>query len=148
MTSENTEWDVCLPLKVGQFFSCPVCLDADSVRLFATLVGDLNPLHHDKEVAEKSRFGGLIASGTQISSLMSAMVAAKLCSLRSSLGLEMSFCFKKPVHINVQLVARWTLTGIESKERLGGDIITFSGQLLTFDGVLLVSGTVVSLVIQ
>lgn len=146
MESEDSKSNVCLPLKVGQFFSQAICLDADSVQRFATLIGDLNPLHHDKEVAKKSRFGGLIASGSHVSSLLTGMVASKLCGLRPSLGLEMTFQFKQAVLIDVQMVAKWTLIRIEPKERLKGDIVTFSGELIAPDGSLLVSGTVISLV--
>lgn len=138
--------DIFLPLKVGQSFSRKICFDAESVRQFATLVGDPNPLHHDQEAAKKTRFGGLIASGTQISSVMGAMIASKLCSLRPSLGLEMSFCFRRPVHIDVEMVANWEITAIESNSRLKGNVVTFSGELRLADGTLLVSGTVISLV--
>ena len=146
MTSPNIEDNVCIPLQVGQSFSRTVSFCAASIRQFATLVGDLNPLHHDKEAAEKSRFGGLVASGTHTSSVLSAMVASKLCSLRPSIGLEISFRFLRPVYADLEMVTRWELTTLEANERLRGDIVTFSGQLLTSDATLLVSGIAVSLV--
>lgn len=138
--------NICLPLKVGQSFSRTICFDEASVKLFATLVGDPNPLHHDKEAAKKSRFGRIIASGTQTSSILAAMVASELCRLRPSLGLKISFCFKRPVYTEVEMNAKWEIISIEPSPQLGGDIITFSGQLTTMDFTLLVSGTAVSLV--
>lgn len=140
------ENNINLPLMIGQFFSKTICLDATSIQSFATLVGDENPLHHNKDIAKKSRFGALIASGTQTSSMMSAILASKLCSLRPSIGLEISFHFLKPVYADVEMIARWELAAIKKNERLKGDIVTFSGKLLTSPGVLLASGNAVSLV--
>lgn len=146
MTSSDIENNVTLPLKIGQFFSHAICLDSSSIEFFAALVGDSNPLHHDKEAAKKSRFGGLIASGTQTSSMMSAMLASKLCNLCPSIGLEISFRFLKPVYADVEMIVRWKLISIKKNDRLGGDIVTFSGKLLTSAGIPLVSGSAVSLV--
>ncbi len=51
-------------VSVGEIFERIVTFDEQGARTFATLVGDFNPLHHDDEFARKSRFGGLIISGT------------------------------------------------------------------------------------
>lgn len=146
MIFPNIEDDVRLPLKIGQSFSRTVCFDSDLIQKFAGFIGDYNPLHNNKEVAEKSTFGGIIASGTQTSSMLSAMVASKLCSLLPCVGLEISFRFLKPIYADVEILAKLELTNIQSNNRLGGDIVTFSGQLLLSDGTLLLSGTMVSLV--
>lgn len=146
MTDLDIGSNVGLPLKVGQFFSHAICLDANSIQFFATLIGDLNPLHHNKEIAKKSRFGGVIASGTQTSSMMVALLASKLCSLCPSIGLEISFRFLRPVYADMEMLVRWELTSIKKNDRLGGDIVTFSGELLTSAGIPLVSGSAVSLV--
>jgi acyl dehydratase len=138
--------DVSLPLTVGQSFSRDVYFDAASVKLFATLVGDSNPLHHDNKIAERSRFGSLIASGTQTSSVLAAMVASKLSSLCPSLGLKISFSFRRPVHAGVKMIATWKIVAIEQSDRLRGEIVTFFGELFALDSSVLVSGTVISLV--
>jgi acyl dehydratase len=138
--------DVHLPLKVGQSFSRSICFDADTVSRFATLSGDTNPLHHDREAAERSRFGGLIASGTHTSSVLAAMVASTLSSLRPSLGLEISFHFRRAVRADTKMVARWEIASIEYSARLAGDIVVFTGELLDSEGGQAVTGRVVSLV--
>jgi acyl dehydratase len=46
-------------------FSTVVALDPRDTRAFAQAVGDTNPIHHDADLAEKSRFGRLLASGPQ-----------------------------------------------------------------------------------
>lgn len=147
MISPDTREDVRLPLKVGQSFSRNVRLDAESIRKFADLVGDSNPLHHNEEAAKQMHFDGLIASGTQTSSVLAAMISMKLSSLRPSLGLEVAFSFHKPVYADIEMVAIWEITSISANEKLRGDIVTFSGQLLTLSPrTLLVSGNAVCLV--
>ena len=50
---------------VGDTFGKSWQFDEESVKQFATLTGDMNPLHHDSELAAKSRFKRLIVSATQ-----------------------------------------------------------------------------------
>jgi hypothetical protein len=56
--------------RVGERFTRRASFDADSIRKFATLCGDHNPLHHDERAAAASRFGTLIASGPHVVALM------------------------------------------------------------------------------
>ncbi|RWP54415.1 MaoC/PaaZ C-terminal domain-containing protein [Mesorhizobium sp.] len=138
--------EINLPLFVGQAFSRRLVFQADSVRAFATLAGDTNPLHHDERIARASRFGRLIAAGTQTSTMLAGAVAGNLCSLRPSLGLEMSFRFRRAVLIDEPLSAKWEIISIQPNKRLNGDIVTIECDLQSKDRDLLVSGTVVSLV--
>ncbi len=65
-------------LEVGMsaFFSRTVT-EADIV-LFAGISGDFNPLHLNREFAEKTRFGSCIAHGMLTASLISTVVGTKL----------------------------------------------------------------------
>ena len=45
------------PLRIGERFTRRVVFDTASIRQFATLSGDLNPLHHDTAVAAMSPSG-------------------------------------------------------------------------------------------
>lgn len=148
MDSIDSSSNVRLPLQVGQSFSRSLCLDAASIRHFATVAGDTNPLHYDQAAAERAAFGGLIASGGHTSSILAAMVASTLSSLRPSLGLEVSFQFRRPVGAGETMLARWQLTSIERKARLRADVVVFSGGLWTCHGDEVVLGRVVSLVAQ
>ena len=71
---------------------------AESIRAFAASVNDSNPLHHDEAVAARSRFGGLIASGTHSASLLMALTAAHFSRQAQPLGLEFKLHFHKAVH--------------------------------------------------
>ena len=65
-------------LEVGMsaFFSRTVT-EADIV-LFAGISGDFNPLHLNREFAEKTRFGSCIAHGMSTASFISTVVGTKL----------------------------------------------------------------------
>ena len=78
---------------IGETFSATLALSADSVKTFATLVNDLNPLHHDEAYAAQSRFGGLIASGTQPTAHFMALLATHFSTYAQPLGLD---CTVKP----------------------------------------------------
>jgi acyl dehydratase len=48
------------------------------IELFTEITGDRNPLHYDTELAEASRFGGIIVQGGVTSGLLNAVVAEDL----------------------------------------------------------------------
>lgn len=48
------------------------------IELFTQLTGDRNPLHHDAQLAEASRLGGIIVQGGVTSGLLNALVAEDL----------------------------------------------------------------------
>lgn len=146
MASEQIRCDVCLPLRVGQTFSRTLRFDSKGIRDYAALVGDANPLHNDESFARRSQFGGLIACGAHSSGVLAAMVASVLSSLRPSLGLDISFQFRRAVRADETLTARWTLDSIARDEKLGGDIVVFVGALSYTSGEAAVIGRVVSLV--
>ncbi len=73
---------------LGESFDATLSLSPESVRHFATLVNDTNPLHHDDAYARASRFGELIASGTQPTAHLMALLAAHFSTYAQPLGLE------------------------------------------------------------
>ena len=64
-----------LPAQVGEVFTDRVRLSAEQIPVFAASVHDFNPLHHDLAAARAAGYPGLIASGTQIGSLLMALTA-------------------------------------------------------------------------
>ena len=126
---------------VGDGFERSVVLDADGVAAFAAASGDPNPLHHDADAAARSRFGGLISSGPQTSSLMMGLCAAWFTARGESVGLEFSFRFRRAVPVGDTLHIRWTVTAITPKPALGGDIVTLSGRALRSDGEVALEAT-------
>jgi acyl dehydratase len=129
------------PLCVGERFARRVTFDDASIRRFATLCGDHNPLHHDAEVASRTAFGALIASGPHVTSLMMGLDATYLSGRGEALGLGFEFKFVKAVPAGTTLTLEWTITGIVHKPSLRGDIVSVEGRAIDDVGVVYVTST-------
>lgn len=127
------------PFRVGERFEKALVLDAASIRAFATMVGDFNPLHHDETIAARSRFGGLIASAAQTSALMAAFTATFVTERTPGVGLDLAFRFHKAVRADDPLELVWTVEGVEPKPRFGGHVIAFTGAMTDSAGDIAVS---------
>jgi predicted Fe-S protein YdhL (DUF1289 family) len=129
---------------IGERFSSTLALSADSVKSFATLVNDLNPLHHDDAYAAQSRFGGLIASGTQPSAHLMALVATHFSHYAQPLGLEFDIKLKQAVRSDDTLTFTWQVRSAFWKPSLNGDLVQLDGNAVNQrdETVMLASATV------
>ena len=131
---------------VGETFSQRARFSDAEIRAFATSVHDHNPLHHDVAAARAAGYRGLIASGTQLGSVFMAMTATHFAKPtadgrpRLGLGLGFDIRFRAPVYADEDIDLRWTVIGIEWKERLAGWITRLEGEARSAAGLLL-SGT-------
>lgn len=128
-------------LTIGDSFAKQVRFDAASISSFALLTGDTNPLHHDPVYAARTRFGGIIASGSHVTALMTGMVAGHFAEKGLSVELDFSFRFEAPIRLDDLVQLRWTMTGRMPKMSLKGDILTLEGQAVRSDGMIAVSGS-------
>lgn len=113
--------------KVGNTFRKTWQFDVQSVKDFATLVGDLNPIHHDEAFAKNSPFGKLIVSSTQYSAMMIGMVATYSGECNMSVGLNFDFQLKKAIYADEAVEMVWEITKIEPNAKLQGDIVSMEG---------------------
>ena len=134
--------------EVGQRISREVTFDEESIREFARLVGDENPLHHDKELAARTRFRGLIASGTHSAAVMMGPMTAFAVQFGSALGLEFSVKLKKPVRAGEHYRIEWEISKIEEKPSLKGSIVSFTGRVINNKGETMLSGFVKCLIME
>jgi acyl dehydratase len=74
------------------------------IELFTELTGDRNPLHYDDELADRSRFGGIIVQGGVTSGLLNAVVAEDLPG-PGSVFLHVDWSFKAPVRPGDEVTA-------------------------------------------
>jgi acyl dehydratase len=133
---------------IGESFEHTETLDEETISAFACLIGDLNPLHHDRVAAEASRFGGIIASGPHYASILLARVATHFSQGTSMVGLEFSLKFHVPARPGDALRFRWEVIDVAWNEKLKGDIVSLAGsvwnaegtELLTSQGKVFVSG--------
>ena len=128
-------------LAVGERFTRRASFDADSIRSFATLCGDHNPLHHDERAAAASRFGTLIASGPHVVALMMGLDASFLSRDADALGLGFEFRFVKAVLAGAELTLEWTIAGVDYKPSLDGDIVSVEGRAVDDAGTVYVTAT-------
>jgi acyl dehydratase len=132
-----------LPAQVGEAFAKRVRIDAAQIPVFAASVGDHNPLHHDLAVARAAGYPGLIASGTQVGSLLMALTATHFAqpladgTPRNGLGIGFDIRFRAVVLADEDIDLRWTVTAIERKDKLNGWITQLEGEARSPRGVLL-----------
>ncbi len=125
------------PVQVDFKFEKTLHLTAEGISEFATLSGDLNPMHHDPVIARASRFGGIIASGPQTSSLFMASVTTHLAPGYLIMGMDFKGQFLAPVRPDIDLLLRWTVTSVIPKSKLNGYITVFEGGIYCGDNTLL-----------
>jgi len=134
------------PFAVGETFDSDVVFDTAGIRSFATLVGDTNPLHHDEAFARQSRFGKLIACGAHTSSIMIGRTAGIVTERTASLGMDMSYRFRRAVLADEPMRIRWSVVSVTPKPSHKGYIVTFEGELQSAAGEVAVSASARSLV--
>lgn len=127
-------------VQIGETCSSTLTLPVESIKSFATLVNDLNPLHHDDAFAAQSRFGGIIASGTQPTAHFMALVATHFSSYAQGLGLEFDIKLKKAVLAGDTLTFSWRVTDAYWKPSLNGDLVTLDGTVINQRGEIALTG--------
>jgi acyl dehydratase len=123
----ESRWQGARVVTVGETFETTLDLPPESIRHFAALVNDTNPLHHDDTYARASRFGTLIASGTQPTAHLMAMLAAHFSRDAQPLGLEFGIKLTRAVKANDTLTLRWRVIEAKWKQSLGGDLVKLEG---------------------
>ncbi|HEY3461179.1 MAG TPA: acyl dehydratase, partial [Casimicrobiaceae bacterium] len=91
--------------------------------------------------AAQGPFGTLIASGPHVVALMMGLDATFLSKERVALGLGFEFRFVKAVPAGAMLSLEWTVTAIECKPSLGGDIVSVEGRAVDDAGIVYVTAT-------
>ena len=119
-------------IEVGERLSRTVRFSRDEIATFARMTFDENPLHIDNQVAQRARFGEIIASGQQTSAVMMGMVATYFSRSddgvpRQKLCLNMNFSFKSPVFADQDVLLTWQVSSLEWKEKLGGQLAQIDG---------------------
>ena len=126
-----------MAVRVGERITGRAVLTPAEIAEFARLSGDPSPLHHDEASARQSRFGGIIVSGPQIITLMLGLLPAHFGRTgQTVLGLEFSLRFVQAIRAGETMAMGWRVTAAEPKARLGGDLITLTGEITDEHGAL------------
>ena len=134
------------PVHAGERFARQVLFDAESIRQFATLSGDFNPLHHDDAAGARSPFGRIIASGPHIVALMLGLDASALSQRFDALGLHFDFRFVRAIPAGTELSLEWTVTACYPKESLAGFVVEVEGRAVDAAGTIYTTGRGANLV--
>ncbi len=104
-SSSEASVDRFAALSVGQAAESTRTISETDVVLFATVTGDLNPVHVDKSHAAASAFGQRIAHGMLTAGHLSALMAMQLPG-PSAVYLSQSLQFVRPVYIGDVITSR------------------------------------------
>jgi len=115
---------------VGERITSQMMLSLEEIATFARLSGDLNPLHYDEEYAQQTRFGGVIVSGPQLTSLMMGLIATYFSRDTAMLGLEFTFHFRKALKAGEAVNMEWEIVAAEPKASLQGVIVSLDGKAI------------------
>jgi acyl dehydratase len=108
------------------------------IELFTEITGDRNPIHYDDEVANSSRFGGIVVQGGVTTGLLNALVAEQLPG-PGSVFLEVAWRFLAPVRPGDAITAEATVTGARADK----PVTTLAARITNQDGVTVLDGTAV-----
>jgi acyl dehydratase len=114
-------------IRAGEVVSLRLRYSREQIIQFARLSGDTNPLHHDRQAAERASFGEIIASGQQTASQMMGLAASHFSRRddgvpREMLCLNFNFAFKAPVFAEQEITLSWRVSEVERSTSRGGFI--------------------------
>jgi len=125
-------------MKVGDVARRTREVRSRDIELFTELSGDRNPLHYDEELAERSRFGGIVVQGGVTSGLLNALVAEELPG-PGSVFLQVDWRFTAPVRPGDVITAEARV--LETRE--DKPVTTLATTITNEDGVVVLDGTAV-----
>ena len=121
-----------MALSVGQQASRSLTLTSDSVKTFAGLTGDYNPLHFDEEFTRQTPFGRLVVQGGLTTGLVHALVAMELPG-PGSVFLSQNWKFTAPVFIGDTITATAEVLSLHATKpvtQLGIRVVRQDGTLV------------------
>ncbi len=112
-------------IRQGEEFHTQLRYTRGQIVQFAQLTGDTNPLHHDRQAAERASFGEIIASGQQTASHMMGLVATHFSRNddgvpREMLCLNFNFAFQAPVFAEQDIRIDWRVSEVARSTKRGG----------------------------
>jgi len=124
-----------MSIQIGDSATRSQTITDASVRTYADLVGDHNPVHLDDAYAAQTVFQKRIAHGMLVAGLISAAIAHDLPGA-GSIYMGQSLKFKKPVYIGDTLTVTLTVSNYHPTRH----IVTLVTQVRNQDGVLVLDG--------
>ena len=112
-------------IAVGEMVTQRLRYSRADIAEFSRLSLDQNPLHLDSMVAQRARFGEIVASGQQTAAILMGMLATHYSRsddgvARQMICLNMNFAFKAPVFAEQEIVLQWKVSSVTPNAKLKG----------------------------
>jgi len=112
-------------IAVGEKVTRRMRYSRDDIAQFSRMSLDENPLHLDSMVAQRARFGEIVASGQQTAAILMGMLATHYSRsddgvARQMICLNMNFAFKAPVFAEQEIVLQWQVSSVTPNIKLQG----------------------------
>ena len=115
-------------MEIGHRFSSNLLLTEEEIIEGAKFVADGNPIH-GRANHQNSRVSGIIASGSHVTGLFSALIPTHTVQYGHMLGLEMSFEFRAPILPDTLYLMEWAVTDMQNSAAMGGNIFSLQGEI-------------------
>lgn len=125
-------------LEVGATASRSRAITVRDIELFTELSGDRNPIHYDAELAERTRFGGIVVQGGVTTAILNAVVAEELPG-PGSVFLQLDLRFLAPVRPGDTITGSVTVTSLRDDKPVTGLDVA----VVRDDGTVAVDGAAV-----
>lgn len=125
-------------LKVGDAAESRKTVSESDVYLFADITGDFNPVHVDREFAERTPFGARVAHGPLTFSLCAGLLGTELPGL-GTVAVTNEVSYEAPVYIGDTIRVRVEVGGLDPERNRATMLVTWTNQ----DGTQVASGTMV-----
>src|SRR3990172_12567773 len=102
--------------KAGDGYSFERFISADDVRQFSEIVGDVNPIHLDAHVAEKSFFKKRIVHGAFLAGLISKILGVDFPG-EGTVYISQNTVFKRPVYVDSTVKVEVLVTQVIAEKR-------------------------------
>lgn len=129
------------PPDIGFTIQSQYRFNASDISTLATLIGDLNPTHHDAAAAAGFSFGRVIATGGHSVSVMMGALSTGMDKLWPNIGLGYSSRFRRALFAGETCEVIWKVVSREHKPKLKGMVVVFEGTLTNSDGEIALKAT-------
>lgn len=137
MGASSAVWPAGIP-QVGQKARRSRPVGARDIELFTEISGDRNPLHYDRDLAGRSRFGGIVVQGGVTSAILNAVVAEDLPG-PGTVFLQVNWSFKAPVRPGDTITGEVEVTKVREDKPIT-ELVT---RVVLADGTVVLEGTAV-----
>jgi 3-hydroxybutyryl-CoA dehydratase len=111
-------------------------ISAEDVRQFASIVGDLNPIHLNAELAETSFFKKRIVHGAFLAGLISKVLGMDFPG-QGTVYISQNSVFKRPVYVDTTVTVQVKVTQVMVDKRR----LILDTTILNSDGEICLAGS-------